>query len=263
MQPSVFNWELWLEALSWEICKKAWHNFCLKIDDIEACSFDDLLQANACFDSTLTGGLWFLQLAAKAGIAMEQRSLPQQDLKNILLQGKHLIIALVDKDLHSLGLPLWRNPRQRALDIGFKGTCRQDCRPQGFLLWVDAADKNRDTLDLDFTYDIWHSQKYSMTLLQCKTCLKCCKEAECWQDMHPFPFWPFLSSPTPDPLRRLNHCLITWQAIILCSVAIQATAITSSSEILILALHTWASAVWRLLSWTGPGKHLALMRTCW
>lgn len=52
---------------------------------------------------------------------MEQRSVSHQELKELLLDGKHLVIALVDKDLHSLGLPLWSSLRLRARNIGFKG----------------------------------------------------------------------------------------------------------------------------------------------
>lgn len=59
-----------------------------------------------------------LQIAAKVGIEIEQRCVPRQELKEILLSGQHLVIALVDKDLHSLGLPLWRTQTK---DIGFKG----------------------------------------------------------------------------------------------------------------------------------------------
>ena len=62
-----------------------------------------------------------MQLAAEAGIVMEQRCVPHQELKDILLLGQYLVIALVDKDLHSLGLPLWRSPRHKSAASGFKG----------------------------------------------------------------------------------------------------------------------------------------------
>lgn len=52
---------------------------------------------------------------------MEQRSVTHQELKDLLLGGKHVVIALVDKDLHNLGLPLWFGPRAQTQQAGFKG----------------------------------------------------------------------------------------------------------------------------------------------
>lgn len=61
------------------------------------------------------------QQAAEAGIQMEQRSVSHQELKGLLLGGKHVVIALVDKDLHNLAVPLWFSPGAQTQEIGFKG----------------------------------------------------------------------------------------------------------------------------------------------
>ena len=59
---------------------------------------------------------------------MHQRSVPHQELQSLLLDGKHLVIALVDKELHNLGLPLWSDSQLQRQGGGFKGFSSVLCR---------------------------------------------------------------------------------------------------------------------------------------
>ena len=47
--------------------------------------------------------------------------MPHQELKGLLLEGRHVVIALVDKDLHNLSVPLWFSPRAETQEASFKG----------------------------------------------------------------------------------------------------------------------------------------------
>ena len=80
------------------------------------------MTAGSAYLSDFVESLHFhLQQAAEAGIQMEQRSVSHQELKGLLLGGKHVVIALVDKDLHNLAVPLWFSPGAQTQEIGFKG----------------------------------------------------------------------------------------------------------------------------------------------
>ncbi len=62
-----------------------------------------------------------MQTAEEAGIDMQQRSVPDRELQALLLGGRHLAIALVDKHLLGLGMPLWSDSRSPVTGAGYTG----------------------------------------------------------------------------------------------------------------------------------------------